>query len=95
MLDYVSSFRERLHRACETAHKTLVASQSEMKRQFDKKNVARVFEPGNHVLVLLPIPGSGLQTRFSGPYVVEGKLSDTDYVVHTPDRKLFFATSKC
>lgn len=32
VLDYVSSFCERLHRACETAHKTLVASQSEMKR---------------------------------------------------------------
>ncbi|KAK0145445.1 Retrovirus-related Pol polyprotein from transposon 297 [Merluccius polli] len=32
-------------------------------------------------------PGSSLQSRFSGPYTVDRKISDTDYVVHTPDRK--------
>ncbi len=87
VLDYVSSFRERLHHACETAQKSLATSQSKMKRQFDKRAVARVFDPGDKVLILLPIPGSGLQAWFSGPYVVERKISETDYVVHTPDRK--------
>lgn len=31
--------------------------------------------------------GSALQARFSGPYVVESKLSDANYVVKTPVRK--------
>ncbi len=31
--------------------------------------------------------GSALSARFSGPYEVLSKLSDTDYVIRTPDRK--------
>lgn len=87
VLDYVSSFLERLHRACEIAQQTLSANQSKMKWRYDKKAVVRSFEAGDQVLVLLPIPGSGLQARFSGPYVVERKLSDIDFVIYTPDRK--------
>ncbi len=39
------------------------------------------------MLVLLPIVGSALSARFSGPYEVLRKLSNTDYVICTPDRK--------
>lgn len=95
ILDYVSAFRQRLHNACETAQKTLLASQARMKQQYDKKAVIRTFEAGEQVLVLLPIPGSGLQARFSGPYAVERKLSDTDYVVDTPDRKRSSIGRRC
>lgn len=47
-----------------------------MKEQFDRKSVAQSFQTGDNVLVLLPIVGSSLQARFSGPYVMERKLSD-------------------
>lgn len=39
------------------------------------------------MLVLLPLSGYSLEARFCGPYEVEKKLSDTDYVVKTPDRR--------
>ncbi len=42
---------------------------------------------GDKVLVLLPIQGHALQARFSGPYVIDKKLSETNYVVRTPDRQ--------
>ncbi len=58
-----------------------------MKGTFAKKTVQRSFEVGDQVLVLLPLPGSALQAKFTGPYVIEEKLNDTDYVVQTPDRK--------
>ncbi|KAL6477782.1 hypothetical protein MHYP_G00136170 [Metynnis hypsauchen] len=58
-----------------------------MKRSFDKRAVARQFQPGDKVMVLLPIPGPSLSAKFSGPYSVEEKLSDTDYIIRTPDRK--------
>lgn len=58
-----------------------------MKHHYDKKSVSRVFQTGEKVLVLLPLPGSSLQSHFSGPYTVERKISDTNYVVLTPDRK--------
>ncbi len=37
--------------------------------------------------MLLPSPGSTLAARFTGPYVIQSKLSDTDYVILTPERR--------
>lgn len=31
--------------------------------------------------------GSALQAKFSGPYAIDRKLSETDYVIQTPDCK--------
>ena len=87
VLTYVSRFRERLHSACALAREALSASQKRMKRHFDEKAVPRSLQTGDQVLVLLPIPGSSLSARFSGPYCVGRKLSDTDYVIQTPDRR--------
>ncbi len=58
-----------------------------MKCHFDHKSVQRCFKEGDQVLVLLPIVGSALSARFYGPYEVLRKLSNTDYVICTPDRK--------
>lgn len=87
VLDYVSSFRERLHRARDLAREHLVTTQSKMKERYDKKSVSRSFQPNDEVLILLPEPGSALHARFTGPYSVKEKLSETDYVVRTPDRR--------
>uniref|UniRef100_H3BXP7 Gypsy retrotransposon integrase-like protein 1 n=1 Tax=Tetraodon nigroviridis TaxID=99883 RepID=H3BXP7_TETNG len=75
ILDYVSKFRFKLRRAGEIAQENL------------KSATARSFEPGEKVLVLLPIPGSSLQARYSGPYLVEKKVGDRDYLIATPDRR--------
>jgi len=87
VLDYVSRFREKLHSACDLARTFLKSTQSEMKDRFDKNAVARSFQPDDKVVVLLPILGSALSARFTGPYRVVKKLSDTDYVISTPDRR--------
>lgn len=58
-----------------------------MKRYYDKKVKHRVFNPGDKVLVLLPLLGSALQAQYSGPYVVERPVGECDYLVRTPDRK--------
>ncbi len=87
VLDHVSSFRERLHSVWQLAQHSLANSQTRMKGRYDKKSVQRSFKVGDQVLVLLPLPGSVLQAKFTGPYVIEEKLSDTDYVVRTPERR--------
>uniref|UniRef100_A0A3B1J3T9 Gypsy retrotransposon integrase-like protein 1 n=1 Tax=Astyanax mexicanus TaxID=7994 RepID=A0A3B1J3T9_ASTMX len=87
VLEYVDSFRERLHKAWEIAGETLKSSQGKMKKDHDKRAVSRSFSPGDQVLALLPVPGSCLSARFSGPYVVEKKLSETNYLIGTPDRR--------
>lgn len=57
VLDYVSTFHERLHHVCQLACENLSQAQIKMKRQYDKKSVLRTFHPGDKVLVLLPLPG--------------------------------------
>ncbi|KAI2645228.1 Retrovirus-related Pol polyprotein [Labeo rohita] len=86
VLDHVSSFCERLHSVWNLAPQSLLSAQSKMKDNYDKKSVKRSFEVGDKVLVLLPLPGSSLQAKFAGPYEVQEKLSDIDYVIRTPER---------
>ena len=70
VLDYVTSFREWLHTVCDLAKSSLTYSQSDMKSRYDQKSVQHTFIVGDKVLVLLPIPGSALQDKFSGPYAI-------------------------
>lgn len=65
----------------------MTVAQSKMKGWFDKDAQSPSFRPGDNVLVLLPISGSSLQARYSGPYVVQEKVSECDYVVATPDHR--------
>lgn len=85
--DFVSQCRERLQRAVSLVKEALSSSQAGMKQRFDRRAVKGQFQPGDRVLVLLPAPGSALTVRFSGPYVVESKVTDTDDVIHTPERR--------
>lgn len=85
--EYVNKFREHLHKAWEFAKLHLSETQAKMKTRYDRKSVARSFKPGDSVLVLLPVPKSPLHAHFAGPYVIEKKLSNTNYIVPTPDRR--------
>ena len=86
LLQYVSDFKNRLSKACEAARFNLKSAQSKMKMHYDENVLDRNFEPGNKVLALLPIPGRPLQARYYGPYTVNKKLSDVNYIVNTPGR---------
>ena len=57
-----------------------------MKVWYDRKTKSRCFEPGDGVLVLFPFVGNPLQAKYSGPYKVVKKISDTNYLVRTPGR---------
>ena len=87
ILSYVSDFRSRLHRAHDLARENLERAQGRMKAWYDRKAVVRHFKVGDRVLVLLPILGSALQARYTGPYEIKHKVSDRDYVIATPDRR--------
>ncbi|XP_077940982.1 uncharacterized protein LOC144385285 isoform X1 [Gasterosteus aculeatus] len=87
VLELVSRTRERLRDACNTAKEALSLSQKKMKKRFDTKAVVRRFLPGDKVLVLFPIHGTTLSARFSGPYVIKGKLNETNYILYTPERR--------
>ncbi len=73
----MSQFRDRLHTAWSLARESLANAQKDMKSQYDRRAVARSFQPGDEVLVLLPVPGSSL--------FVKKRMSETDYMLYTPD----------
>ena len=73
------------------AQEKLRDTQKQMKTWYDRKARTRIFNLGDQVLVLLPIHGSPLHAQYCGPYTVEKKTSDVEYVINTPGRR----TSKC
>ena len=84
LLQYVSDFKTRLTKAWEVVRSNLKSAQSKMKLQFDENAQNRNFDPGDKVIALLPIPGRPLQATYYGPYTVQKKLSDVNYIVNTP-----------
>ena len=87
VLKYVATFKDRLFRAGQMAKRNLQESQSKMKVWYDRKAKSRCFEPGDRVLVLFPVVGNPLQAKYSGPYKVVKKISDTNDLVKTPGRR--------
>ncbi len=87
MVEYVSTVRHRLAKACEVARRNLKVTQDKMRERHDKKSQIRNFSPEDRVLVLLPVPGQPLQARYFGPSAIERRVNETDYVVTTPDRR--------
>lgn len=58
-----------------------------MKVWYDKNAKVRIFQPGDKVLVFLPVPGQPLQAKYCGPYEIETKINDLNYIVKTPGRR--------
>ena len=86
LLQYVSDFKNRLSEASEAARSNLKSAQNKMKLHYDENAQDRKFEPGDKVLTIFPIPGRPSQARYYGPYTVDKKLSDVNYIVNTPGR---------
>ena len=87
VLKYVATFKDRLFRAGQMAKRNLQESQSKMKVWYDRKTKLRCFEPGDRVLVWFPVIDNPLQAKYSLPYKVVKKISDTNYLVRTPGRR--------
>lgn len=83
----MTDYKTCLQTSCEFAAQNLNATQRSMKVWYEKWARVREFHPGDEVLVLLPLFGQPLAARFRRPYKVVKRVSVTDYVVATPDRR--------
>ena len=86
VVNYVHTVQERLIETFNLARDNIKSSQFKMKRWYDSKSRERNFLVGDKVLVLLPIQGQPLKSKFCGPYEVIKKLNDVNYIISTPDR---------
>ena len=75
------------NREGKVAQENLKRSQQKMKEQDDKGAEERQLRKDDKVLILLSVPGEPLRAKFCGPYEVEKKVNDLNYVVSTPDRR--------
>lgn len=87
VLKYVSDFSNRLKRVREIATENMKKAQGYMKEWYDKKARFRSFQAGDKVLVLFPLQGNPFKARYSGPWEIEKKISNVNYVVRTPGRR--------
>ena len=83
-LQHVSDFL--LLRVCKLAKDNLSSTQKSMKAKYDVNTIEQNIKPSQKVLALLPGLGDTLSSRCFGPYVIEKKLNDLNYIIVTPDR---------
>lgn len=93
VVNYVLNMRERMAQIKELVQENLRESQTKQKTLFDRKSSVRKFQVGDNVLVLLPTPGSKLETHWQGPYEVV-QISDDmrNYKVDTKKKTKRFRT---
>jgi hypothetical protein len=87
VVEFMLETREHLRSALELASVHASEQRTKAKVWYDRKARLQVFKPGDKVLMLLPIPGSPLELKLHGPYVVAEKLGPVDYVISTPERR--------
>jgi len=66
-----------------------VQERSKAKVWYDHRARLRTFQPGDKVLVLMPMPGKPLHAKYHGQYTVEQQLpvNPVDYVISNLDRR--------
>ena len=87
IIDFVLNLRERIRTSLDLANKMEEKGKAISKSFYDKKAREVSYEVGEQVLLLLPLIGKPLQAKYSGPYTVERRLGEVDYVISTPDRR--------
>jgi hypothetical protein len=69
-LNYVLETRKRLRHMQEIVYENLKGMQEKQKKLYDRQSSRRLFGVGDKVLVLLSTPGSKLEMKWQGPFIV-------------------------
>ncbi len=87
ILSYVLQMREKLQQVSIIARENLRQAQAKQKAWYDRKARARVFQPGDQVLLLLPTSENRLVAKWQGPFKVRRKVGPVDYQIEIPSRQ--------
>ena len=86
-LEWMLELRSRLDQMTDIAIQTQTEMQAETKARYDKHAKERHFDVGDQVPVLMPVISIKLTAQWTGPYLVENKLSPVTYTVRMPDKR--------
>ena len=71
----------------ELVTENLQAAKKKQKTWYDRGARERSFQPGDHVLVMLPTTINKLQAQWKGPYKVVKQVGKVDYRLELPGRR--------
>lgn len=78
---YVLDLRERIEKTCELACQELNKSAKRYKKYYDRKAKARILQPGDEALLLLPTDNNKLLLQWKGPFKVLNRVGKCDYSI--------------
>ena len=87
VVSYVLGIQERLTKLRELVKENLKEAQKNQKTWYDRHARHREFQPGEHVLVLLPTSTQKLLAEWQGPYTVTRRIGEACYEIQMTDRR--------
>lgn len=87
VIKFVLDLRQKLKKCQELALENANQAREKSKQWYDRKARDRTFEPGELVLVCLPVKGHPLEARYCGPYRILSRIGRVDYLIATPDKR--------
>ncbi len=86
-LEHVREMRERIDRVMPLVREHLTKAQQAQQRHYDWAAQPREFQPGDHVMVLVPTTACKFLATWQGPYTVTEKVGPVTYRVRQPGRR--------
>ncbi|GFO35039.1 Zinc finger protein [Plakobranchus ocellatus] len=84
---YGVDLKGKIEEVIKLAQQNLSSASSRYKTHFDKRAKARSFDVGDKTLILLPTKSNKLQLKWQGPFHVEKKVGDNNYIIDVNGRK--------
>ncbi len=86
IISYVLKMREHLQNTTALAQENLLHSQAHQKEWHDHTARTRTFEPGENILLLLPMSEHKLLAKWQGPYQIKRRVGPVTYEIEIPSR---------
>ncbi|UYV67129.1 hypothetical protein LAZ67_4004017, partial [Cordylochernes scorpioides] len=87
--EYIKHHLDKINRTRKLVINNTIKTQERMKKNYDKKHMERIYEPGELVAVWTPIRKIGkcekLLRKYFGPYRILKKLSNVNYLIEPKD----------
>ncbi|KAL1251467.1 hypothetical protein QQF64_019263 [Cirrhinus molitorella] len=86
-IEHVRLMRERIDRVMPLVREHLTQAQQAQQRHYNRAAQPREFQPGDHVLLLVPNSACKFLATWQGPYTVTEKVGPVTYRVRQPGRR--------
>jgi len=84
--EYLSNLYDKMKAMADVAEERDTLVKQKYKELYDEGTKARSFEEYESVLLLVPDSHSKLEARYSGPFIIEKKISLVTYQISSPSR---------